>query len=229
MLTTVAIASNGKVTGKMVLPEGETSTFNIASISERIGDELVVRGEFKVFGDMLVRATLVVGSEKLRDDGDERIGVVDLSFEQTHCLVKGAWVEVSDVVTTFATDADAPLVQGVWDRKDMPKLPVVNGVSKGVPFQDDDNESYDCTLKFGKSGKVTATLYYEGSPRAISTGSSTLSILGYDGSKWICELCVTLTIKKGDDGMAAVFDVEISDDGSVTCDYYSKPSPYQAP
>lgn len=117
---------------------------------------------------------------------------------------------------TMATDEGAPLAQNVWLRKDVTLPPDINGMTKSVEAFGEE-ETYLTVFKFGKNGKVTLSLFDpENAKRALATGSATLSVLDYWDSKWTCEICASVVIKKGDEGETGVFKVEISESGSIS-------------
>ena len=213
ILATITIGANGKVSGKVQIPEGGTCSLAIPCISKVVDGCFEIDGECVGF-DSRFRVGLTVGYHAFQDGSGARIGVMAVAMQEIQRKVGRAWVDMSEM--TVATDDDAPLIQNVWANKNMLLPPDVNGVTKEVEVPD----GYLCVLKFGKGGKVSTALYSpDNRKKALATGSATLSILDHVDSKWRCELCANFVIKKGTWGETGVFDVEISEDGSVSCSY----------
>ena len=209
----MTIASNGKVSGKMQLIEGDVCSFTFPCISSASAGGFDISGEFVGF-DSKLNVAIRVDYRSLTDLPDQQIGEMAVVLQEFQRKDGKVWVDCSEM--TVATDDDAPLMQNIWTKSGMTLPPSINGKTATVEVED-----YVYKFKFGKDGNVTTSLYdKENNKKAIATGSAMLSILDYKDQTWQCELCASLVIKKGDDGEAGIFDVEITDDGEVLpCTY----------
>ena len=212
IIGTVTIADNGKVSGKLKLPEGEVCSFTFPCISSISAGGFEISGEVVGF-DAKMDADIRVGYRLLTDLPDQQIGEMAVVLQEFQRKDGKVWVDCSEM--TVATDDDAPLMQNIWTKSGMTLPPSINGKTASVEVDD-----LVYKFKFGKDGNVATSLYdADNDKKAIATGSAMLSILDYKDQTWQCELCASLVIKKGDDGEAGIFDVEITDDGGVTCTY----------
>ena len=212
IIGTVTIADNGKVSGKLKLPEGEVCSFTFPCISSISAGGFDISGEFVGF-DSKLNVAIRVDYRSLTDLPDQQIGEMAVVLQEFQRKDGKVWVDCSEM--TVATDDDAPLMQNIWTKSGMTLPPNINGKTASVEVDD-----LVYKFKFGKDGNVATSLYdADNDKKAIATGSAMLSIIDYKDQTWQCELCASLVIKKGDDGEAGIFDVEIPDDGEVTCTY----------
>ena len=220
IIGTVTIASNGKVSGKMQLIEGDVCSFTFPCISSASAGGFDISGEFVGF-DSKLNVAIRVDYRSLTDLPDQQIGEMAVVLQEFQRKDGKVWVDCSEM--TVATDDDAPLMQNIWTKSGMTLPPNINGKTASVEVDD-----LVYKFKFGKDGNVATSLYdADNDKKAIATGSAMLSILDYKDQTWQCELCASLVIKKGDDGEAGIFDVEITDDGEVLPCTYRKTIPVE--